>query len=188
MQGEENAFLELMNRYKKISNFYISKYKGLLEEFYDLNDLKQIGLIALYQAILTFNECMECSFSTYYGILLDRDLCMCLRDLAKESNRSNYKAIRLDECVQENEGVYRVDLIKNERVDYDPKKNMDLIVYKSLLDKELSSLDSVEKEIFKLWSEGYRYDEMSSILKVDKKKIDNTVQKIKKLLKRRLTM
>lgn len=188
MQGDESAFLELIQRYKKVSYHFIVKYKSYLEEFYDFNDLKQIALITLYQAVLTYNEEMECSFSTYYGILLDRDFCMCIRKLSRNGMRSNFNAIRLDDCVYEADNLYLVDLVKNERVDYDPKMNMDLIVYESMVDKELKSLNTSERQIFEMWRDGYRYNEISSLLKIDKKKIDNTIQKVKKILKGRLTM
>jgi len=46
----------------------------------------------------------------------------------------------------------------------------------------MDELQEEEKELVKLWMSGYTYQEISDISNVNTKKVDNTLQKIKKIL------
>ena len=66
--------------------------------------------------------------------------------------------------------------------DSDEFKNI-LVSY--IIDSSIETLKDDEKEMINLWRKGYSYSEISEKLKIKNKKIDNTIQKLKKLLSKK---
>ena len=51
----------------------------------------------------------------------------------------------------------------------------------------LESLKDDEIQIFELWLDGYSYKEIEEKVGVNFKRVDNTIQKVKKLVKKKLS-
>lgn len=187
-QGDEFALHEMIEKYKKVAFYFINKYKYTLRNEHDVKELYQLSLITLYRAILTYKEGANASFSTYYSLLLERDFLMCLRSMYREQNRGNVEAISLDALIQESEGLYLVDTIPNKREEFQPVESFHYSYLEEESQKVLDTCKDWEKDIFQLWREGYTYQEISHIVGLEIKKIDNTMQKIKKKLKGQLTI
>lgn len=58
-KGEEEAFLELMERYKKVSKIYIERYCALYPTYLDASELHQLSLLSLYNSILNYDKDMN---------------------------------------------------------------------------------------------------------------------------------
>lgn len=187
-QGDESALTELIEKYKRSAFYFIHKYKHALQGSYDISELYHISIIALYKAIITYKESANTSFSTYYSVLLEREYLMCIRSLYREQNKSNVEAMSLDALVQETEGVYLVDTIQNKRIEFEPEGSFRYAHLLEEVQRVLTTCDSLEKEIFQLWREGFSYQEISDLLGQSVKKVDNIMQKLKKKLKGQLTI
>ncbi|RKX53065.1 MAG: RNA polymerase subunit sigma-70, partial [Thermotoga sp.] len=54
-----------------------------------------------------------------------------------------------------------------------------------LIEEVMKFLSEEEKEIFSMWLNGYSYRDISENVGVSPKKVDNTVQKVRRILKDR---
>ena len=131
------------------------KSTGLPED-----DLVQEGMLALMRARDTFDEKRDVKFETYASrVITNRFI-----DLQRK---------RHDDAVFDDEVAHGVPDF-NDRVA--------LAEIKKILREHATDL---ERAIFNSYVEGFSYDEISKIFELPRKKIDNTVQKVKKLIKER---
>lgn len=182
-QGDEYALEQLIKKYKGMILRSLDEYKDMLMDKYDRKELYQISLISLYQAIMTYNENMNCSFFTYLRIVVHRDILAYIRMLNRDRNKANLYAISLDQTLKENDGIYLIDTIQNNQKDFNPKDYWDLKQLYILIQKQLNTFTNEEQRIFMLWFNGYRYEEIMVITGVPMYRISYVVSKIKKKLK-----
>ncbi len=180
---EENpdALEELINRYSKIINVVINKYKQKGESLgLDLKDLYQEGLIGLIKAVKTYKQEKGSSFKTYANIIIEREIL----DTIKANDRMKYKtlnnAISLDNCLFEEDNNLYSYITDNKR-DIDSK----------LIDEEeeeelKKSLTNFELKVFELKMDGKTNTEISLILDKPIRSIENTIQRIKIKIKERI--
>lgn len=183
VQGDDVALEELIEKYKGLMYKTLNAYRDILKDKFDVKELYQITLISLYHAILTYNDNMECSFTTYLKIILDRDILAYIRVLNRDRNRANLYSVSLDQVVKEGDNTYLVDMVENNQRDYDPKDLLNRKELETLIDEQLTSFTKQEQQVFRLWCSGYRYDEIASICDYEERKISYLLSKIKKKLK-----
>lgn len=181
-KGEEEAFLKLMDRYKKISKIYIERYCTLYSTYLEMSEMYQLSLLSLYNSILNYDKEMDCTFSTYFSVVFEHDILMLLRHVQRERNKSNFNTVSLDCWVAESEGVYMVDVMANQREEFEPSKKMEKTNLHEQIDEVLHRFTKQEEEIFRMWMSGYTYKEMGEKFSVDKRRIEYIVRKIRKQL------
>ena len=144
--------------FKTTVNFNLAEF-SLTED-----DLIQEGNLALMKAIKTFKpHDGRAKFETYASVCIKNRILDILRSQTTDTNVS-------------------VDIIPENFLvtDYD---YLDLAIKRDILDKALKMLPGIERAIFNSYMEGHSYAEISKIFEIAPKKIDNTIQKIKSLVK-----
>lgn len=167
--GDTAAVYELLKRHK-------STVKKAVRRFFlssgDEDDLIQEGTVALYNAIMNFDKSAGASFKTFAYLCVRRRIYDIIRESLNGKNRALRESVPLDsvDVLSDNpETVY----IEEER--------------EKLLMKEIESvLNDEEKKIFYAYLNGESYREIANGLSVSTKKVDNTLQKIRKSLKKSL--
>lgn len=182
-QGDEYALEQLINKYKGMILRSLDEYRGMLMDKFDRTELYQLSLISLYQAIMTYNENMNCSFFTYLRIVVHRDILAYVRMLNRDRNKANLYAISLDQTIKESDGIYLIDTIQNNQREFNPKDYLNIKQLYILIQKQLSTFTDEEQRIFILWFNGYRYEEIMVITGVAMHRISYVVAKVKKKLK-----
>lgn len=182
-QGDEEALLLLMQKYKRVSYLYIDRYYYSMPKLLDRHDMYQMSLISLYNAILTYNEEKNSSFSTYFSVILNHDLLMYIRKLKKEANRSNLNTISLDQEIRDSDGIYLIESIANDREEFEPNQYVSNRAMHSVIDEQLKQFDNKEQEVFRLWMNGYTYLEICEQVDLNRKKVEYIIRKIKGTLK-----
>lgn len=178
-ENDEFALEELIERYKVSINSIILKYKKNINSLgLDIKDLYQEGLIALFDAIKTYDENKDASFKTYTNIVINRKML----DLIKSHNRVKYlslnSAVSLDSIIDED----------GERSLYD-KLEMDTLtpINKLISDEDRmylkNNLTEFELKVYELKYEGKTNTEIALILDKDVKSIRNTIDRIKNKFK-----
>ncbi|MGN0789256.1 MAG: sigma-70 family RNA polymerase sigma factor [Christensenellales bacterium] len=169
-QGDDRALEELMTAYKGVVSSLMRDYflKGA-----DKEDLFEEGWIGLYKAVLSYDADSGVTFYTY--------ACSCIRNKL-------YDAIKKYNAATHNSLNESVDITQNSEIeDHAPsmeEKTMERQIVDSViqgLNKELSEL---ERNILRLYLDGESYGEIA--IKVGKKEkfVDNTLQKIKRKIKK----
>lgn len=187
MQIEDNEFLYMIHQKDDESlRLFIYRYerivKGFLHQgmFYaawmrDRSEVHQISKIILNHAILSYRDDIYSSFRHYF-------LCLLKNEFIDETRKRNtsYEVISLDTPIYEESGLYMKDCIPNR----EPRYEADWCIRKEMLDRNImkwsSSMNYVERQIIRLRFYGFTYQEIADYLNINKKKVDNTMCKIRK--------
>jgi len=180
--GDEDALDFLIKKYRCVVQSNALKY---FLTGGDKEDVFQEGMIGLYKAIRDYKNCKKSSFRSFAELCITRQIitavkaAICQKHSPLNNYVSLYKPIYQGESEQ-----YLIDLIPEQRQN-DPVTilikseeicDIELILTKVLSDLEISVVD--------LYLEGKTYFEISKELNVQKKTIDNALQRVKRKLER----
>lgn len=173
--GNDEAIEKIMKIYEntiyKNSRFFFLK-DG------DFNDLLQEGYIGLIRAIKCYDEKRDACFSTFANLCIRRQMITAV----KKCNSDKYK--NLNQAMQ---GESYSD--KEEKINYKAPSLTFYTPEEILLGKELvkmleeylvDNLSNLEKKVFYYLIKQQSYVEIAEVLNETPKKIDNTIQRIKK--------
>lgn len=175
-RGDDSAFEALVSRYMGLISSAAESFRtcALSSDDIDIEDFVQVGLMGLLSACKTFDEKKGKSFKNFaLDCAKNR-----FRDMAKASSKKS--AVPPDNIVSldgftslcdENEGTLAEAL---ERKEYIRSR------YREIKEK----LSPFEYRVSRLYLSGYSYKECAERLKVDEKKVDNALTRIRKKLSR----
>ena len=127
----------------------------------DEEDLCQEGMLALMRAESTFNPSADVKFETYASrVITNRFI-----DITRKHRQRD---------VASTQSSYEI------QSDFSLDDQVNLIEIKNILRDYVTELD---RAIFNSYIQGFSYEEISKIFELPRKKIDNTVQKVKKIIK-----
>ena len=135
----------------------------------DHDDLLQEGTIALYNAIMSYDSGKNAGFRTFAYLCVKRKI----YDLIRRERRDKHRALNDSVPCEE----IAASLCDPEEAYIEEERESAL---KEGIEKALSD---EEKEIFALYLDGLSYSEIAKSSGLPVKKVDNTLQKIKKTLK-----
>ncbi len=126
---------------------------------HDEDDLYMEGILGLLKAKQTFDTTRNVKFETFASLVISNRI----KDAIKGKNKGDSGQI--------------IELA--DPVDFDMKS--EIIEKKKILQEVLAICNDFEKAIFNAYFQGYSYQEICEIFDVNKKKVDNTIQKIHRL-------
>ncbi len=176
--GDSSAEEAIINRYKGYVGYCSSKYymSGM-----EKDDIFQEGMIGLYNAIKDYNH-LKKSFKNFAILCISRKII----SLLKASNRQKHiplnTSLSLDVITFDDKYNKMVEnLISHD--DHNPESiyinNETLNSYERKIKEALSEL---EFKVFECYLGGMSYLDISNLLNINKKAVDNAVQRIKKKL------
>lgn len=172
-QNDDDAWKLLVEKYIKITRFSIS-HRDRKAHIWTQDDFDQLARMKLLQAVETFREDGAASFHTFYLQIYRRSL------IDHYRGGLTYKGI----C---NSSIHSLDM---EIADVCAKYTYeDFIMHESEHEKSLAEriciaktkLDPLERRIVDMRVEGYTYDHIACELHINRKKVDNTIRKLRKL-------
>ncbi|MGC8819508.1 MAG: sigma-70 family RNA polymerase sigma factor [Fervidobacterium sp.] len=150
----------------------------------EFDDIVQNGLIGLIKAIYYFEE-GKSSFSTFAWRSIESEIKSFITYQNRKKNKMLSDSTSMD-------SVY--DDVDDEQIDYfiSDDSTSTNVVRKTILsmihEEILERLNEEETQIFELWLDGYSYKEIEEKVGVNFKKVDNTVQKVKKLVRSKISV
>ena len=174
-QQDENAFIFMRQRYEllifKIAHELMKQYPNVHCPF---DDLCQEGNIALISSINNFRDDKSNKFVTFAYIVIQRQMKNYLKANSRHYTNEFYFA---DLSVQEAVSGY---------AEYGNSDNPSTIFFSKFeqlqLKQAYNELPPMEKRILKYKLNGKSYNEIALLCNINRKKVDNTLQKIKCLL------
>lgn len=150
----------------------------------DRDDLVQEGNVGLYQAILTFSEGKDTSFSTFAMLCIQRAAYKAI----EASNRKKHKplnlALSLDAKNGEGEDLLSITEIPAEDEVFNPERVVLSLEHKKELEKNIvGALSAFERTVLYMYLEGNTYNVIAMKLKKERKSIDNAMQRIRRKVK-----
>lgn len=171
-KGDAQAVELLMEKYKGLVNKLARVYfiKGG-----DIEDLVQEGMIALYNAVYTFNTEAKTAFTTYATSCIKNRIL----DFIKSSNTQKHKALSDSVPMSVLDDKYMSGLSPEDIAIYEEEKNY----LHSVIDRELTPN---ERTVLDCFFNGMSYQDIADRLGKNTKYVDNALQKIRKKLKKQL--
>lgn len=176
--GDEEVIEKI---YKQYNGLVYRTSRNFFLKGGDFDDLVQEGYIGLMRAISYYDINREVSFSTFADICIKRQMITAI----KKYNIKKYR--NLNEAIQ-NDNYSK----KNEKIVYDIPSASFYSPEEILLGKELVrllenylkyNLSDLEKKVFYYLSKQLTYTEIAEKLNETPKRIDNTIQRIKKKMR-----
>ena len=179
--GDQYAIEQILIDHKQLVNSVVRKYFLIGG---DVDDLIQEGMIALYNAILTYDKSKNSSFDAYAYMLVERNIITLIKKANSKKNLPLNEAFNVN-----NQGTISFDE-NNEDVGYmisslepNPENELlDNVSYNELLEKIKNTLSDYENEVLGYYLQGYNYNDIAAKLEVAPKSIDNALNRIKNKL------
>ena len=179
--GNEYAMEQILIEHKQLVNSVARKYFLIGG---DVDDLIQEGMIAMYNAVLSYDVSKNSSFDAYAHMLIQRNIINKIKEANSKKNAPLNDAFNVN-----NQGTISFDG-ENEDIGYmissqEPNPENKLITndsYKELLEKIQNALSDYENKVLGYYLEGYNYNDIAAKLDAAPKSIDNALNRIKRKL------
>ncbi len=161
--GDEGAFSELCEKYKPLienmTDRYLTRLNAIIQ---DKDDLRQEATVAFYRAVTTYDLSQDkVSFGLYAKICIKNKMVSLIR-------RANKKSSPKTVAVPKNEGKRIGDRVFD---------------FSELLSVSEQILSKRESLVFSLYVGGKTYKEISELLNVSEKSVDNALFRAKSKIK-----
>lgn len=172
---------EIMDRYKKLVKIKARSYFLIGS---DEDDIIQEGMIGLYKAIRDYKEGREAKFKTFANICIDRQIQSAIKMATRNKHMPLNNYISIDKNIGDFNQTYSiVDYLGDtnfqpELMVIDKERRDDI---KSAIKTELSEM---EKEVLRMYLNGYKYEDISNKTGIKQKAIDNALQRVKNKLRK----
>lgn len=179
-QMDESSLQVFVKKYRDFIYRHLKRYvwHKNLERYRE--DIMLDAISLLYQSIYSYRDDQNTQFLTYFYCVLDRCLASFYRRVYRDHLTSHGEYIELDRFVEDTH-AYQVDQFRNKDVTLEGVYYLYMANYYEMLNKILIKLQPKEREIVLARIDGYTYEEIAKIVKVDEKKVDNTLQKVRNL-------
>ena len=173
-----------------------AKYKGLVRGLSrtlflldgDEDDLIQEGMIGLYKAVVSYDECRGAAFETFASHCINRQMYSAVKKSNRKKNGPLNTYISIDSASDSDneQGLDSVKLL--DRVSAGLHQNPeDIIIDREeagdIEERLFSVLSGMEREVLSLFLRGMTYQEIARYMQKQPKAIDNALQRIKTKLR-----
>ncbi len=169
--GDSSALTELINKY---SDFILKKARSFKYiNGLDNDDLHQEGMIGFVSAVYSYDSARGVKFDTYFKTVITRKMISALRKIGINEKDPLHLYISIDE---------------QELLEVSDPSPEDFLLFREKLDEVNryadANLSSTELRVYKLCILGFISSEISDILDMDIKSVDNTIQRIRRKLRK----
>lgn len=179
-ENNEEARNILHEKYSKLINSLINKtYKKYSFITTEIDDLKLECKIIFDNAINNYNQDKDAKFFTYAKLCIEAKIIDIIKSSLTKKSRIENNMISLDD---DTDGVKKYDTI------YEYKKiiNNNYIDIETFVKNINLNLSIHEKDVLKLLLKGKNKKDISLLLNIDLKKINNTIYRLKTKIKKEL--
>lgn len=158
-------------------HFSIQKPQGI-----GVEDLYQEGYIGFYESLFSYQESRGVGFAFYVNLCVVSSVKTALRKCRGQSYRLLDSRYSLDMSIAEDDSIFLSDLVESRDVRSNPQLMANYYEAQVYLRGVLSKMTLVEQRVFELREEGYGYQEIADKLGITPKKVDNIVQKLRRVV------
>ena len=181
-QHDEEAMENLLREFKPKVIAISREYFLVGAEF---DDLIQEGMIGLYKAIRVYDETKNNNFKAFASLCIHRQIQNAVKNANRKKNSplNAYVPIKYYDGsnTSEEDNVLRL-VIADETSDIE-QNYIDKEINTIVISKVKDILTNEQFKILKLFMNGDSYSSIAEVLNLSTKKVDNTLQAIKKKLK-----
>lgn len=168
--GDDEAFQLLAARYMAFAH---EKAKGFVNSPIEYDDIVQEAMIGFLSAYYSYDEYGGASFRTYVSVCMNNRIVSAIKALERKKCIPRSIIVGLDDLSAD----YADDGEDPEAIFFRRQKAQEVL-------KRLDELTGREKKVLSLFLGGKKYDEIARELSVTPKSVDNTIQRIRRKLRR----
>jgi len=171
------------------SEFLLYKYRSLvrtkIRSYFlvgaEKDDLLQIGMIGLWQAIMDYSPDKDISFLSFARICIERHVITAIKTATRRKQVPLNSAVSLECCAEETDADFNLTEVLVSGSFLDPEE---LVIRREdgreLREALRTLLSRFEWEVLKRYNVGKTYREIASDLECNTKSIDNALGRIKR--------
>ena len=185
-EDEETAKEILFNKYKHVMDIIIKKYSYSAKLYgLDYKDLYSEALIGFTDAINNYNVNKNARINTFITLCINSRLQKLLEHVKTDKSRANHDTYSLDHIYDEF-GISLSEVISDNNR-HDPLTNMlEAEKEQEFINRIKEGLSDLESQVLELLINNFGYVEIAKILDKSPKQIDNTIQRLKGKIKKKL--
>ena len=170
--GNNRGLVLLVTRYLEVIDRKLKGFPNLSGEY---DDAKQEALISLVNAVKTYDQTKQTSFSTYAGHCIDN----AIKNFAVKLSAKKLRPLKYAVSIEEADLSESLDYSKDnpERIYIDREQLKRLF---QMIELDLSEF---EKNVLFCYLDGKSYNQISATLGSSQKAVDNALQRVRKKLK-----
>lgn len=182
-KGCNDSLMNLMNRFDSLfwktsfQQYYLSRPEGI-----EIEDLLQEARLGFLEAIYTFQERKKVGLAHYIKVCVESRVKTRIRKCSSMAYRLIDTNFSLDMFISEDQSLALIDVVQDKYRFRNPQYVALLEESRQVLQLVLNDLKPIEQEVYEMWAEGYTYREIANKLEIGEKQVDNTIQKIKRLI------
>ena len=181
-KNDAEALETMLDRFNRLVWSRVHRYFNIYNpEGITAHDLYQEGRMALYESFFSYEEDRKVGLAYYIDLCITSRVKTELRRCRGYSYRMLDSSYSLDMSISEDHSLSLGDLTACTRTEYNPQTMAHYHEALQIAGEVLSDLDELEIEICTLRYEGFSYSETAILTGVSAKKVDNVIQKIRKL-------
>lgn len=178
-ENDFNDYEIIYEKYRPLIYKIALKYKNTCKSFgYELDDLMQVGYLALFKSVKTFHYECDNTFYTYILHVIENSIIGVIRGNNTNRSRVLNESISYDILLPGTDVSY-IDIISDPKSERDIldifEQERNFIVFKNTLSFDVAC-------IFELKFNGFLNDEISKLLEISLKDVKKGINKIKKQL------
>lgn len=182
---------------EEASDLIYEKYRPFIEVTakrlarYSLNtgletsDFIQEGMLALNNAVISFDEQKDITFYTYAKTCIERKMISLIVKNTSNKHKVLNNSIPFEISDEEGEHLLFGDILED-RGSNPEEMIINDETEKILIDNIRCNLTDLERQVFDLKISGFSYKEIAEILDKTPKSIDNTIQRLKNKIKEQI--
>ena len=185
-RGDKRAIEYLLYKYRNVVR---SKIRRFFVRGADQEDLLQVGMIGLWQAIIDYSPQKNISFLSFAKICVERHIITAIKSSTRKKQCFLNEALSLDQCYDLSDMEISLADILAAPSDMDPEEQLLQKEQMSLMTCSLRTLlSSFEWEVLKLHNKGKAYCEIADFLGCKAKSVDNALGRVRRKLERSTTV
>lgn len=178
--GDREGERCLLERYKGLVRSTVQKYFLVGAE---RDDLLQVGMIGLWQAITDFREDRNNSFKSFAHICIKRQIITAVKAATRQKQLPLNTSLSLDTPLNRDSPEHTLGDVLPSESSADPADHIIFHETKRVLEQRLhTSLSDFERNVLLAYKEGRSYRQMADELQCTVKSIDNALSRVKRKL------
>lgn len=185
-KNDKDALETMLERFDRLVWSRAHRYFNIYNpEGIAVQDLYQEGRIAAYESFFSYEEERQVGLAYYIDLCVSSRIKTELRRCRGYSYRMLDTSYSLDMTISEDDTLCLGDLVSSDSMTNDPARMAQYYEAVEILEDIFSQLSDLEQEICDVRNQGFSYVETALLLDVSTKKVDNVIQKVRKMINER---
>lgn len=177
--GDEQALTFLLDKYKDLVNTKVGKYFIIGAE---REDIVQEGMIGLYKAIKSFDNCKQNTFKTFANLCIERQLITAIKSSNRQKHMplNSYLSLNTSAYDDEGDGTELLETFEVNTIEDPLETIMKQESFNEIQNAVQKSLSKFEGQVLERYMQGESYEVIAKRLDTPVKSVDNAIQRIRK--------